>query len=191
MTTITNTRKNIIGNTKKQIIEVSRQLFSKYSYLGVSMADIAKNLNITKAALYYHFTGKIEIYKNVLDEVFSGLNKYISRTFKEKTERAKLQSFIENYLDFGFEEKNFIKAMMFKLPFTDSKVKNYISEFKEKNINLISPLVRVMAKNKKTDSKLISFLLIEMMNGLILEHNCTDKNFDSKKLTKQIISTLF
>ncbi len=191
MTIITNTKKNIIQDTKKQIIEVSRRLFSNYSYLGVSMSDIAKNLNITKAALYYHFTGKIEIYKNVLDEVFKGLDKYINEAFKEKTEKGKLQSFIKNYLDFGFEEKNFIKAMMFKLPFTDSKIKNYISEFKEKNINLISPLIKVMAKKKKTNSKLIGFLLIEMMNGLILEHNCAEKNFDSKKLTKQIISALF
>jgi len=191
MAIITNAKKDIVSNTKKKIIEVSRELFSRYSYLGVSMADIAKNLNITKAALYYHFTGKIEIYKKVLDEVFNGLNQNINKTLQGKSEKKKLQSFIENYLKFGFEEKIFIKAMMFKLPFTDSKIKKYISEFKEKNINLISPLVKVIAKKKKNDNKLVSFLLIEMMNGLILEYNCADMNLNSKKLTKQIISVLF
>jgi len=33
--------------------------------LGVSISDIAKKLNITKAALYYHF-GKAEIYEKSL-----------------------------------------------------------------------------------------------------------------------------
>ena len=63
-------QKNIVQDTKTHIIKVARQLFSEYSYLGVSMSDIAKNLNMTKAALYYHFSGKSEIYKKVLDGVF-------------------------------------------------------------------------------------------------------------------------
>ncbi|MCK5510631.1 helix-turn-helix transcriptional regulator, partial [Candidatus Parcubacteria bacterium] len=58
---------DIIQDTKKQIISIARQLFSDYSYLGVSMSDIAKKVNITKEALYYHFTGKVEIYQEVLD----------------------------------------------------------------------------------------------------------------------------
>jgi len=56
-------QQNVIHNTKQQIIKTARKLFSKYTYLGVSMSDIARKLHITKAALYYHFTGKAEIYK--------------------------------------------------------------------------------------------------------------------------------
>ncbi|MCK5459726.1 helix-turn-helix transcriptional regulator, partial [Candidatus Parcubacteria bacterium] len=48
--------KHGLNNAKKNIIKAARGLFSEYSYLGVSMSDIAKKLNITKAALYYHFT---------------------------------------------------------------------------------------------------------------------------------------
>ena len=195
MVTIANTKKDIIGDTKKQIINAAKQLFSKYSYLGVSMTDIAKSLNITKAALYYHFTGKIEIYKKVLDEVFSGLNKSLAKALEEKSEIKKLRTFIKNYLDFGFEEKNFIKALMFRLPFTDINIKKYITELKEKNISLADSIIKEIIKKrklkKKVDSKLLSFLLIEMMNGLILEHNWAERKLNSKKITNQIISALF
>ena len=45
----------ISEGSKKYITDTARRLFSEFSYLGVSMNDIAKKLNITKAALYYHF----------------------------------------------------------------------------------------------------------------------------------------
>ena len=190
-----NTKKDIIGDTKKQIIDTAKQLFSKYSYLGVSMTDIAKSLNITKAALYYHFTGKIEIYKKVLDEVFSGLNKSLAKALEEKSAIKKLHTFIKNYLDFGFEEKIFIKALMFRLPFTDINVKKYITDLKEKNISLADSIIREITKKgklkKKVNSKLLSFLLIEMMNALILEYSWAERKLNSEKITNQIISTLF
>ena len=50
--------KHNLNNAKKNIIKAARGLFSEYSYLGVSMNDIAKKLSVTKAALYYNFTSK-------------------------------------------------------------------------------------------------------------------------------------
>ncbi len=86
---------DIIQGTKKHIIEVARRLFSEYSYLGVSMSDIAKKLNITKAALYYHFTGKTEIYKRVLDKVFDDLSLSIDEALKETTIDKKFRKLIK------------------------------------------------------------------------------------------------
>ncbi len=119
-------QEDIIQGTKKHIIEAARGLFSEYSYLGVSMSDIAKKLNITKAALYYHFTGKTEIYKNVLDEVFSNLSLTVGIAFNEKTVDEKLRKLIKNYLDFGLKEKNLIKALLLKLSPADSQIKNIL-----------------------------------------------------------------
>src|SRR3989344_927954 len=96
-------------DTKKHIISTARKLFSEHSYLGVSMSDIAKKLNITKAALYYHFTSKTEIYKNVLNEVFGNLTLKIDESFSERTPDQKLRKLIQNYLDFGNKEKNLVK----------------------------------------------------------------------------------
>jgi len=91
-------QKDVIRDTKKHIINAARHLFSDFSYLGVSMDDIAKKLNITKAALYYHFKGKEEIYKKVLDDDFSDLSLLIMEALKETTIEKKLQKLIKNYL---------------------------------------------------------------------------------------------
>ncbi len=46
------------STTHHRILVVTGKLFSERGYFGVSMQDIATELGITKAALYYHFTSK-------------------------------------------------------------------------------------------------------------------------------------
>lgn len=186
---------DIKQGTKKHIIETARRLFSEYSYLGVSMSDIAKKLNITKAALYYHFTGKTEIYKNVLDEVFSNLSLAIGVAFNEKTVDEKLHKLIKNYLDFGLKEKNLTKALLLKLSPADPQIKKYIIQIREQTADLIQPLVKELIARKKIkqriDSRLVTSLLTSMMDGLLLEYSFLNKKINSEKISSQIIAILF
>ena len=54
------------GNTKERILEVSLELFAQSGYLGTSMSDIAKQLGITKGALYKHYRSKQEILDRIV-----------------------------------------------------------------------------------------------------------------------------
>ena len=49
------------GETKQRILETALELFAQSGYLGTSMSDIAKQLGITKGALYKHYESKQEI----------------------------------------------------------------------------------------------------------------------------------
>ena len=49
------------GEMKERILEAALELFAQSGYSGTSMNDIAKQLGITKGALYKHYTGKQEI----------------------------------------------------------------------------------------------------------------------------------
>lgn len=48
-------------STKERIPLVALQLFAEHGYEATSMRQIAEQLGITKAALYYHFTSKEDI----------------------------------------------------------------------------------------------------------------------------------
>jgi AcrR family transcriptional regulator len=185
---------DIIQDTKKRIIDTARHLFSEYSYLGVSMSEIAKKLNITKAALYYHFTGKTEIYGKVLDSVFNDLSSTIAEALKETATEKKLQKLIKNYLDFGLKENNLIKALMLKLS-SDSPTTKHIIELRKRVVNLIQPVIEEMAKKKKlaekVDSQLLTSLLTSVMDGLLLKYSFLNKKTNSAKISDQIIAILF
>lgn len=188
-------QQNVIHNTKKQIVKTARKLFSKYTYLGVSMSDIAKKLYITKPALYYHFTGEAEIYKKVLDDAFNGFSLSIAEAAKEKTGSRKLYKVIKNYLDFGLKEKNLIDALMLKLSPADPQIKKQIIQIKKQIVNLIQPIVEeAFADSKlknKIDIEMVTLLLISTMNGLLLEYSMLKQKIDTEKISKQIITVLF
>lgn len=195
METIAKQPENALRDTKKYILDTARQLFSEYSYLGVSMNDIAKKLKITKAALYYHFTGKAEVYGKVLDTVSDDLNLSIAKALKEKTTDKKLRRVITNYLDFGFKEKNLIKALILKLSPIDSQITKHITRLREQVANLIHPVIEEVFASKKiiqkVDSRLLTFLLISMMDGLLLEYSFLNKKINSAKVSDQMIAVLF
>ena len=92
-------KRKIIKNTKGNILDVARNLFAEYTYLCVSMDDIANKLNITKPALYYHFKGKKELYKEILGRVFKELETEIFKAVNQaKDPKAKLCQLINSYL---------------------------------------------------------------------------------------------
>ena len=53
------------ADTRHQILRRARDLFAKHGYRGTSIRQLTAGLNLTPAALYYHFSGK--------DDVLSGL----------------------------------------------------------------------------------------------------------------------
>jgi AcrR family transcriptional regulator len=195
MSTIAKQSDDIILDTKKYIINTARHLFSEYSYLGVSMNDIAKKLNVTKAALYYHFAGKTEIYGEVIDGVSNDLSLTIAEALNEVTIDKKLHRLIKNYLDFGFKENNLIKALILKLSSTDSEITKHIIQLRERVANLIQPVIKEMSVNKeltkKVDSRLLTSMLTSMMDGLLLEYSFLNKKINSAKISDQIIAVLF
>jgi AcrR family transcriptional regulator len=58
--------------TRQRILDVALELFAERGYAGTSVADIAKRLGITKAALYYHFAAKSDILEALVTAPLAG-----------------------------------------------------------------------------------------------------------------------
>lgn len=55
-----------LSDTKKRILYVALELFSKRGYDAVSVSDIASKIGITKGALYRHYKNKRDIFDSIL-----------------------------------------------------------------------------------------------------------------------------
>ncbi|HQP31796.1 MAG TPA: TetR/AcrR family transcriptional regulator, partial [Deltaproteobacteria bacterium] len=58
---------------KAQIIEVTKRLILEKGLAWATVTRITKSLNISKAALYYHFKNRREILLAILKEVLEGI----------------------------------------------------------------------------------------------------------------------
>lgn len=59
------------GNTRQRIQDVALELFAEQGYEKTSLREISEKLDVTKAALYYHFKTK----EDILVGIFEDLNR--------------------------------------------------------------------------------------------------------------------
>ncbi|MEV7286795.1 TetR/AcrR family transcriptional regulator [Streptomyces sp. NPDC093252] len=64
-----NTRQRRRGDTRQRIQDVALELFAEQGYEKTSLREIAERLDVTKAALYYHFKTKEEIIVSLFEDL--------------------------------------------------------------------------------------------------------------------------
>jgi AcrR family transcriptional regulator len=69
------------ADTRRRILVIAADLFSRQGYTGTTIADIARELGTTTAALYYHFPSKADILGAMIDE-------RLPRTSQQLTEQV-------------------------------------------------------------------------------------------------------
>jgi len=177
--------------TEKDILKKAKNLFGDYGYFGVSMSDIAKKLKITKAALYYYFKSKREIYENVIKDVFKNLANEISKAFNEKSSTKRVEKMIKNYVLFGIREKNYLKTLVFKIK--DKKIEKIIQKANEELKEKMEIVLKEFLEKSKIETEnleeTISFLK-EIINGKILEYHFSKKKLNAEDITKEIMDYL-
>ena len=66
-----------MSDTKQRILDIARELFARQGYTGTTIADIARELGTTTAALYYHFPSKADILGGLLAEPLAGYTRIL------------------------------------------------------------------------------------------------------------------
>ena len=66
------------ADTKARALAIALDLFSRNGYDATSMREISEELGVTKAALYYHFAGKEDLVRGILEEFMSSISAVVT-----------------------------------------------------------------------------------------------------------------
>ena len=83
------------GDTKERILEAALDLFAQSGYLGTSMSDIAKQLGITKGALYKHYKSKQEILNCIVERMNQDRKIVLLKIIEQAAESDKWSTYVE------------------------------------------------------------------------------------------------
>nr|WP_208865660.1 TetR/AcrR family transcriptional regulator [Streptomyces viridochromogenes] len=75
--TMDGTRQRRRGDTRQRIQDVALGLFAEQGYEKTSLREIAERLEVTKAALYYHFKTKEEILVSIFEDLTKPIEELI------------------------------------------------------------------------------------------------------------------
>ena len=59
---------------RQRVLDVAQALFAENGYAGTSIADIAERLEVSKAAVYYHFQAKADLLRELITPVLGELH---------------------------------------------------------------------------------------------------------------------
>jgi len=190
-----NTRSlNKNNKTKEKILEVSTTLFSKLGYKGASVREIASSVGIRESAIYNHYKNKEEIFLEVAKEIFSSPFTISNNEVRELAIKGKafLQKFTMQYKMLTFDKKSegMFRLLMIELLQNRELREQFMSEFHDKNIKILSEAFFIMMQNsliKSADPMVLSYEFISTLFYMRLQ--VTIMRFDS--LSTNSLSTQF
>ncbi|KML24503.1 TetR/AcrR family transcriptional regulator [Priestia aryabhattai] len=144
--------------TKDKIIQKSMEFISKYGYANFSVGNIAKELNISKGVVNYHFPQKQMLLETLITQFYEKAATYMGEHM-DLSEDAKstLESYIESNLKFASENKEGILAVteiMLNARNEDGKL-----TFMDENKNIFMPLIEIFQYGQDVDKSFRKFPL--------------------------------
>ena len=135
-------------HTKELIQEAAMELFSELGYKGASVRKIAGKVGIRESALYNHFANKEEIFYSVASTIFSTPFSDERTPVSERAKGGKkfLSSFIVQYklVTFDKHKERLFRIMMIELLQNAQLRKNFMQEYHERNVKMLSEAFFVM-----------------------------------------------
>ncbi|WP_105970840.1 TetR/AcrR family transcriptional regulator [Streptomyces geranii] len=85
------------GDTRQRIQDVALELFAEQGYEKTSLREIAERLDVTKAALYYHFKTKEEIIVSLFEDLTKPIQDLIDWGRRQPHTLATKQEIVRRY----------------------------------------------------------------------------------------------
>ncbi len=164
---------------KEVILEKLEKIFYEKSFSDVSMQYIANYLDIRKASVYYYFSSKERLIKDVLNYSFDNY-----KIFIKNLPTNNLKNLIYDFIKFPNKSKNVFSVITQKWYCNKQELKDIIQE-KQKDI--LELLYLNLITNYKF-SKEKSFLFISLLDDLS-KKRCIfgDCDMNIKSLINEII----
>lgn len=84
----------VATNTRERIQVVARDLFAEHGLRNTSLQDIAARLEITKPALYYHFSSRDDLVRSIVQPMVDDLEAFLATRGSRGTRQL-----LEDYFD--------------------------------------------------------------------------------------------
>ncbi|CAM3980393.1 TetR/AcrR family transcriptional regulator [Nocardiopsis rhodophaea] len=97
-------------DTRAEIRDVALELFAQRGFEKTSLREIAERLDITKAALYYHFPSKMDLLREVVNPLLTDVPAMLDAA--EQAPGAEPRRILEGYFDVIARHRVVFMAML-------------------------------------------------------------------------------
>ncbi len=181
--------------TIANILEAAQKLFVSKNYADVTMSGIAEAAQVTKGALYHHFTGKEELYEAMM---LADLDKkkHLMQTAVESegTCRDRLHYLTVNFLNLTPEKRDLMRLVrrdinIFNDPIRNRLIRAYQAALPEQVETIIRDGIRD-GELGNTDPRLLAWEYVAMVE-VVLNNYARDVLGANGQLAEYVVNLFF
>ena len=156
------------GDLHEDILAVGSQLFIQQGYHGLSMRQIAEAVGVSKAALYYHFEDKEELFLAILERSLDQIAAILdSIRTEQRSTRQQIQELVKNILEQPAESRAFIRLASQEMAQLSAPARRKFNRtYHERFINKIQAILQAGIERgelKAVDPSVATWALLGMM----------------------------
>jgi AcrR family transcriptional regulator len=92
-------------DTRDQILAAASDLFAERGFEQTSLREIAARVGITKAALYYHFPSKADLFEALVAPAFEGIRDVLVEWERAEGDIERWQAALERLIDWMLDQQ--------------------------------------------------------------------------------------
>lgn len=157
---------------RKPILEAAQKRFAMMGYSKTSMIEIAKEVGISKAALYYYYPDKVALFTEVLkiemDEFVSLMEGVRDRS---DTMEAGLQAYVDLRISVFMKLVNLGRAAMSDIPGLRATLTPYLNVFGEREFAVVKDIMSLGAREGMFSDEVLDDLVrlyLDSLKGLTI-----------------------
>jgi len=178
-------------NTKDQIVQTALKLFLSRGFKGTSMNDIAKQVGITKPAIYHYFDNKDKLIEAIFDHFSQRMAKWSAENISQcNSNKEKIHKLFSSIATFMNVEKVLLDEEIGDLPFSydmfillmsrmSDAYKNRISqdflETQKRFTDIFSAMQSAHEIRDDIDAATLSLMMHSILEGLSFLGEITDR----------------
>ena len=157
---------------RKPILEAAQKRFAMMGYSKTSMIEIAIEVGISKAALYYYYPDKValftEVLKTEMDEFVSLMEGVRDRS---DTMEAGLQAYVDLRISVFMKLVNLGRAAMSDIPGLRATLTPYLNVFGEREFAVVKDIMSLGAREGMFSDEVLDDLVrlyLDSLKGLTI-----------------------
>jgi len=150
-------------HSRRDILRAARMAFAQGGYEGANIRDIAEQVGVTHTLVRYHFGNKLELWKAVVDDMFSGLSEAFSSDGTGELDlhtREGLRSWLRRYIGYCAEHPEHVRIMIHESMAATDRLEYMVDHIRRSHAGLIPVFTRLMQQGVVPEVWMVSFFYI-------------------------------
>ena len=182
------------SNMKQNILSVANKLIVEKGVKNTSLADIAKNANISKGTLYYHYATKDDIIFDIADSHLNSITnavlKCVQNLDKENSKAEIVNSIMDRIATIGTHGRLHNYLIGEAITNNEALRERTKSRYIQWRITLKSQIIDCINDDEEYAEGL-SFILIALVDGLVVQGLLKSEPIPFEIITKFLINHLY